>query len=66
MPKEKCVWCGSEKVVTSVSEVTDHEIKDIGWICKKCYDKIPLEEKAKKYLFGHEGFIDEEKTVWDR
>ena len=65
MEKNICTWCGSEKIVTSVTRCKRGEMEEIGWLCKKCYDKIPDHEKVMEYMFGHEGFIDDEKTVWD-
>jgi predicted RNA-binding Zn-ribbon protein involved in translation (DUF1610 family) len=63
--RNRCVWCGSDEVVTSVSEFVDGELLDVGWICKECYDRIPVFDRARGYVFGYEGFIDEHTTVWD-
>ena len=42
---ERCIWRGSPCIVTSVSEMRPGELKMLGWICKRCYDKIPELEK---------------------
>ncbi|MEM3793295.1 MAG: hypothetical protein QXS76_00150 [Candidatus Bathyarchaeia archaeon] len=60
---EGCIKCGDRRVVSSISLSETGEL--LGWICKRCYDEIPLIEKATRYLFGSEGFVEEEKTVWD-
>jgi len=59
----ECIWCGSKKIVTSITDCETMET--LGWICKECYDKISLTEKMCRYMFGHEGWVDEHRTVWD-
>ena len=61
---DKCAWCGSNKIVTSFSSAQTGE--SLGWLCKQCYEKSLQEEpRYQKYLYGSEGFIDENTTVWD-
>ena len=63
-----CMKCGSDRVVSSVSfNLPDPPPNHLNgmpvtyWVCKPCYDTM-LEEAV---MFGHEGFLNENLTVYD-
>jgi hypothetical protein len=68
-----CMKCGSERVVSSVcfSGWRDPPPRFLGdmpvtyWVCKPCYDTMLELAFKQEVMFGHEGFLDENLTIYD-
>lgn len=60
-----CFKCGSTRIVSSVTicdRVQNPRHESSGWVCKQCHDNmLPL----GKVMFGGEGFLDDNLTVYD-
>ena len=63
-----CFKCGSTRIVSSVTicdPVQNPDLESSGWVCKQCYDDMfPLACKGN-VMFGSEGFLDDNFTVYD-
>ena len=67
-----CFICASEKIVSSVHDYGPlRRFGGIfpGWVCRKCLRELEREAieagAGHLYVFGYEGFLEEDITVWD-
>jgi hypothetical protein len=67
-----CMKCGSQRVVSSVSfNLPDplpwllDGIPVTYWVCKSCYDTMLEQAFRQEVMFGYEGFLDENLTIYD-
>lgn len=67
-----CMKCGSDRVVSSVSfNLPDPPPNHLNgmpvtyWVCKPCYDTMLEQAFRQEVMFGHEGFLDENLTIYD-
>jgi len=59
-----CFKCGSTRIVSSVTMGRSLYIS--GWVCKQCHDDMLSLVMCGKVMCGHEGFLDDNLTVYDR
>jgi len=67
-----CFICAWEKIVSSVHDYGPlRRFGGIfpGWVCRKCLRELEREAieagAGHLYVFGYEGFLEEDITVWD-
>ena len=73
-----CCGCGSEKLVSSYCRLDFRTREEQnGWLCKPCLHRMRREwqreqneqgfelQKVVLVMFGHEGYLNDELTVWD-
>ena len=56
-----CFKCGSTRIVSSVTMCLDF----CGWVCKQCRDDMLSLAYEGKVMFGDEGFMDDNLTIYD-
>ena len=63
-----CLKCGSRRTVSSVTiwdPVQKRRYGEYGWVCKQCHDDmLPLQYEGKM-MFGDEGLLNDNFTVYD-
>jgi hypothetical protein len=60
--------CGSTRVVSSVTiydAVQNPRLDTSGWVCKQCRDDMFRLDHEDSVLFGDEGLLDDNLTVYD-
>lgn len=63
-----CSKCGSTRVVSSVTIDYPGQYPGLdssGWVCKQCYDGMLSRVYADNAMFGHEGFLSDNLTIYD-
>jgi len=65
-----CEKCGSRRIVTSVHylnkpDVINGRLVLAQYVCKPCYNDMLQLDPRHEVMFGHEGFLDENLTIYD-
>jgi hypothetical protein len=63
-----CFKCGSTRVVSSVTivdPVRNPGLDTTGWVCKQCRNNMLRIAHKSKVMFGNEGFLDDNLTLYD-